>query len=191
MAKGYLDGYRRAGIDVSFADCERQAAADCELVDGARASGDMSRPGPSRGPRPKRPDPIAEAQAETGMRILKPGEHGHTLVSRALDRNPMAVSERWGFAVGRMKRILQGGVEKRSDIVAAVNGGGVLAKLAAEYTEAFGNYMFRHQPPPTSGKDHNPFRGKSETDSARILMRLVEDICDKSTGVLGPWMVPK
>lgn len=191
MAKGYMDGYARAGIKVSFAEAERQAAADCELVDAARRSGDMTRPGPTKGPKPKRRDPIAEATHETGHRILAPGEHGQAIKSRALHGNPQAISERWGLAVGRLQRILREGVEKRSDIVTAVNGGGVLAKLAAEYAEVFGSYMFRHARAPISGKDHNPFRGMSDRDAARLFMRKVEDICDKSAKTLGPWMVPK
>lgn len=191
MIAGYMSGYQRAGIEVTRDQVERQVIADCELVDSARSSGDMNRPGPSKGPKPKRPDPLAEAQQETGLRVIREGEAGRPIYSRAMHHNPMLVSERWGAAVARLARILQGGVEKRSTIVAAVTGGGKLAKLAAEYTELWGNYMFRHQPPPLSGKDHNPFRGLSDRDASQKFMRLVEDICDKSTGELGTWYTPK
>jgi len=49
--------------------------------------------------------------------------------------------------------------------------------------------MVRDRPAPTTGIDHNPFRGLSDKDAARMFMRRVYDICDRSTGVLGHWWV--
>jgi len=58
-------------------------------------------------------------------------------------------------------------------------------KLATEFWIAYLNYkMFRY-----SKKYMNPFYGKNDVDCARILQRLVEDICDRSTGKMGPWWV--
>ena len=48
------------------------------------------------------------------------------------------------------------------------------------------NYMMR-------GREsrQNPFNGLSEHDCRRALVRFTEDICDASSGRMGPWWVPR
>lgn len=104
-----------------------------------------------------------------------------------LHANPYKVSPRWPYAVMRIKRILEGAA-KVSSIEGAVRGA-EHAKLAQEYVEAWTYYMTRSKPPPLKGADHNPFRFMSDVDAAKKFMRLVEDICDRSTGRLGAWYV--
>ncbi len=183
MIQGYSQGYSRAGIAMSQADIERQVVADCQIVDAARAAGDLSsKPGPRRA---GRPDRVSSAERETGT-TLKVDERGRVVRSRMMHGNPLATSERWGFAAGRIKRILEGVRTDTSSLVTAVEDA-ELGALATEYADTWGHFMTRLQAPPLSGNDRNPFRGLSDRDAARKFQRLVEDICDRSTGKLGSW----
>lgn len=187
MAKGYLDSYRRAGLDVTPEQMTKLAAADCELVDAADRAGEL-RGGPRSDAPPEqpraRPNVIAQAEQETGARLGAKSDPART---RAMNGNPQKVSERWGAAVARIKRIL-GGVGKSSSLVVAVKDA-ELGALAKEYAEHFAQYQMRGTKPPAQGKDRNPYRHMSERDASRKFMRAVEDICDRSTGKLGSWYV--
>jgi len=104
---------------------------------------------------------------------------------RALHDNPRAISSRWPSAVARIYRILQG-VAQSSDFERAVNGA-EYPDLAKQYAETWIFYMTRTKPGPPNKVDHNPFRNLTDTDAMRKFIRLVEDICDRSTGKLGAW----
>lgn len=190
MIEGYKRGYEGHGIRMSTQQIEQQVAADCQLVDAARASGDLSGPGsaPSK-PRqegPMRPDLLADAQLETSTTLQR--EAGKPLRFKSLHKNPQKMSERWGAACARVARILQG-VQKSSSLVVAIEGA-ELSALATEYMNVYYDFMFgRHRPPPATGPDPSQFRDLSDKDASRKFMRLVEDICDKSTGKLGSWYV--
>lgn len=88
-------------------------------------------------------------------------------------------------AAARIYRLLEG-VAKSASLERAV-AGAEYRRLAQEYVELWIYYQTRDKPPPVKGKDHNPFRWMSDGDSERMFMRRVEDICDRSTGVLGSW----
>lgn len=103
----------------------------------------------------------------------------------ALYAQPQKISERWGFAVARINRILEGAA-RANNLKAAVNGA-EYPKLATEFGELWSYYMTRSKPPPPRGVDHNPFRTLNDRDASRKFIRMVEDICDRSTGVLGSW----
>lgn len=187
MIAGYTKSYARAGIAMSLRDIERQVVEDCNLVDNARSAGDLhtgGKPTKKRAPKP-RPDVIGNAQRETGT-TLHVDERGTVVRSRVLHQRPQMTSERWGFAAGRIKRILEGVRKDTSSLVVAVEDA-ELGALATEYADVWGHFMTRMQLPPLSGNDRNPFRGMSDRDAARKFQRLVEDICDKSTGKLGSW----
>jgi hypothetical protein len=191
MIKSYADGYARAGKHVPTRDIERLVIADCEMVDNAKAAGDIAdetkpkqkKPAPHR-----RPDPLKDALTETGTR-LNVGDIGankNVVRTKVMHANPMATSERWGYAAGRIQRILEGVRKDTSSLVVAVEDA-ELGILATEYANLWGDFMTRYQAPPLSGNDRNPFRGMSDRDAARKFQRLTEDICDRSTGRLGPW----
>lgn len=102
--------------------------------------------------------------------------------------NPMRISKRWPYAVMRIKRILEG-AHRTSNIEHAVKESEYSA-LAKEYMETWMFYMTRNRPaPPRGRRDHNPYRNLSDTDAARMFVRRVEDVCDKSCRQLGGWWV--
>lgn len=189
MIRSYTAGYRRAGIDMSPRAIEQQVVSDCEIVDAARARGEISngpKPGAPREPAKPRVDHVAQAAAANGMRVNPAA--GAIVRSRVLHGDPTKVSERWGYAAGRIKRILEGIRRDTSSLVVAVEHA-ELGKLATEFADLWSHFKTFTGPAPRSGPDRNPFRGLSTRDAARKFQRLVEDICDRSTGIpgLGPW----
>ncbi len=88
-------------------------------------------------------------------------------------------------AVARIYRILQGAA-KSSSFEQAI-AGAEYPRLAREYAETWLYYQTRSQPAPLGRVDHNPYRNLSDFDADRKFRRAVEDICDRSTGVLGAW----
>lgn len=99
--------------------------------------------------------------------------------------DPRIISPRWSYAVMRIKRILEGAA--RAPSVEDAVKGAEHAALAQQYMETWAFYMFRSKPAPLVGTDHNPFRHMSDGDAIRRFVRMVEDICDRSTGRLGSW----
>lgn len=130
-------------------------------------------------------DPVASAAAATGVRLSVTPEGARRRPAGILDRGALLVGERWSHACARIFRILEGaGHGGASTTVAAVRDA-EMPKLAAEYLLEFKLYNFlRH-------RDHesNKYRGLTEPEAARKFMRIVEDICDRSTGRLGGWWV--
>lgn len=187
MIRGYTQSYARAKIRASAADIEKQVIADCQLVDAARAAGDLSATPKKKAKPKKRSNPLIEAQHTTNTR-LSVNERKQVVRSRVLHGNPLAISERWGAAAARISRILEGVRRDTSSLVVAVEDAEI-GVLATEYADLWGHFMTRYQAPPLSGNDRNPFRGLSDRDAARKFQRLVEDICDRSTGRLGSWYV--
>jgi hypothetical protein len=105
----------------------------------------------------------------------------------ALYATPQRISERWGYAVARINRILEGAA-RANNIKAAANGA-EYPELATRFAELWSYYLTRTKSPPSKGSDHNPFRRLSDRDASRKFIRMTEDICDASTGKLGAWYV--
>jgi hypothetical protein len=180
LVASYLDSYRRAGIKRTVEEVTNEVIADCELVDAADRAGEL-RGGGTKDPTParERPDPIQEAAQQNGVRLLAKGETSPTIWRPGfLFRNPQQVSERWGYAVGRIARIIEGGTKD-----------GALAALSRAYKTLFACFQLRNVPAANRGFRVNQFDGLTDRDAARAFMRGVEDICDKSTGLLGSWYV--
>jgi hypothetical protein len=177
--RDYARNARRMGLEPNVAELERLAIADLTMVDAAKRE---ARPGKKRAPRPRDRSALAKAQEDTGARVVAPS------AARArpdvLYAEAQAVGERWGFAVGRLKRILEGST--RATTLEAGLGDATIPKLAREYFVLWGWFLVRHQK-----HDKNPFLGLSDRDAARKFIRGVEDICDKSSAQMGPWWVPK
>lgn len=192
MVRSYLQSYERAGIEMTQEQVEQQVVADCELVDAARAAGELSgAPKADATPEPQneKPDLVAIAAAENKLEL---GPRGQKMRPRSLYWNPQKVTERWGYAVGRIKRILEGTRKDTSSLIVAVEDAELRA-LATEYAELWSNYMTRAGKVPAGERDPNPFRNDgvpmNDRDASRKFMRMVEDICDRSTGKLGSWYV--
>lgn len=137
-----------------------------------------------------RPDPLAQAAQKARVRLTKSEQERRQQAQAyrpgALYADPSLVSERWSCAVGRFLRIFQG-IAKSSDVTKAVSGA-EYPELTREAVELWFHYFTdRHRPAPLTGVDRNPFRGMSDKDATRKFMRLVEDVCDRSTGKMGSW----
>jgi hypothetical protein len=184
MVASYRASYQRAGSNATEREIEQLVVADCELVDRARAAGHLTSGGKrDRAPGPVRPDLLAKAQHDTGTRIT---DKVTPVRIRALHSDPMQVSERWGSAVHRIGQVLER-TARASSLGAAV-AGAELPVLAKRYADTWSYFITADRPAP-AGVDHNPFRSLAPKDRARAFMRAVEDICDASTGALGPWWV--
>lgn len=182
LVQSYLESYRQSGIKMTEQQVERQVIADCELVDAATRAGDIGggqskQPANENRPR-KRSNAIAEAQQKTGVRLL----NGNVELWRPsfMFKKPLETGKRWGFACGRIARILHDGKDGRKYV-------GNCGPYAYEYETLWACFQSRNLPAAARGFEKNPFDGLTDKDAARAFMRGVEDICDRSTGVLGSW----
>lgn len=187
LARSYEASYRRLGVDVAPDAMRELAIHDLEVVDAGRRLGEIDAPDvrPDDGPREK-PQEIVEAEAETGMRLFEKGE-GAPVKFAESDATMMFSGERWALAGGRVSRILEG-AGGSSDVREAVKNA-AYPKLALEYVDVWFAFMSRNRFPIADRK--NPFDGLSDADACRMLVRRVEDVCDKSSVHMGPWRVPK
>lgn len=162
------DAYKRDTAEGMAPTPEARAAAKAQAreaaAEQARSLGAEITRGPTR---------------ELGPQVDLPPEYG--------------LSERWMLAKGRMARIMSGaGMPKRHpdgsfDFV-SMTATCEIPHLAYRYLAAWFNFDLRHMPQTAR---HNPFYGMSPRDASMRLAREVEDICDASSGRLGPWFVPK
>lgn len=132
-------------------------------------------------------DVIGAAEQATGSRLVDSSTSGKVVKSRVLDAPISTLTPKQQAAINRMAYILStaGG---SSDIRKAT-GNAEMPKLALEIAEDWSFFTTREAPPPVNSVDHNPYRGMSTKDAVRRYMRVIEDICDRSTGALGPWWV--
>jgi hypothetical protein len=185
LERSYAASY---GVEASDPRIAKLVLADLELVDAVDAAGELRSASPPAydAERPK-PAELADAERETGTRLLDDETRGEPLLSLELDANPTLTSEKWGKAAGRVRRILEG-IAGSSDFRVACRNA-AMPDLALEYTETYWYFMTRHQLAIVGRNDHNPFRGLSEKDAVKMLVAKVYAICDKSTGKLGWWYV--
>lgn len=192
--RDYRRDAERLGLVVDLAAIERQALADCEVYDA------VTRDATPRAPAP--PDPVKEAEkageldrlaAEAGTSILRePVAKQRPTIFNTVPK-PLS---RLSMALGRIAVICRGSApgKTRREALATCE----CPDLAWEFMRLYAFYMTRGYPP-QPGVEANPFYGVSEkydarwgmSDLERRYLRRLEDICDKSTGRLGPWRVPK
>lgn len=195
MVRIRMRNYARAGVKVTQADVEREVIADCQLVDNARASGDMSgkakQTAPDLGAR-ERVD-VERIAADKGLRLDVSDEAPRYERFRIMHANPTTISDKWASAMGRVKRILETvaknerGMATTSSLTDAVEGA-ELSQLAIECANLWSDAKRRvrkGEKPPIGSR--NPFDGLSDRDFQRKLETMVYAICDRSTGKLGHW----
>lgn len=105
----------------------------------------------------------------------------------------IGLSDRWMHAKGRLSAILRGAGPPRRFPSGAFDFRSMTSTcecpdLAYRFLAAWFDFDLRHVPETAR---HNPFYGMAHRDASLKLVRVVEDLCDKSTGRLGPWWVPK
>ncbi len=197
MVKDYAANFTRlSGEAPDIRDIERIAISDLMLTDAAARDAK-----PAKQPAAPEPEEVAERQAKKREKLQGYLAELNTSLAKPrrrrrrspLEINPQKVSPRFAAAMARMVRIL----EPRDNQAKAVRRGAqaLLAtcsypKLAEEYWVQHCSYQYRHLPGFTWDSlkvRHNPYFGLSDSDAARRFQRAVEDIADKSTGVLGSW----
>lgn len=109
-----------------------------------------------------------------------------------LDLPPHLVSPRWPYALGRLARILEGATPTFT-ADGAIDWRATTAtcghpRLAYAYMDLRMYFDFRLVP---QTQRHNPFWGMSARDAGLKFQAEVENICDRSTGTMHQWWVPK
>jgi len=173
--KGFAE---RAGVETSARSIERLVLTDLDIVEALKRGADPTR-ATSKGTT-KRPPPAPPELP--GDMVLRRGGRGAPKFERLplLHSNPMRIGVKWSSAVARIGRIREGmqpapSVEESLKTARCPD-------LALEWFKLYAAYRMRHRQ-----SRFNPFRGMSEKDAARALMRGAFDICDRSTGRLGAW----
>ena len=185
--RDYKRAAERAGLPVDMGAIERVAAEDCATYDAVMRNATPTAPA--------KPDPEKEAAhaAELDRQAAAVGgtiDHGDIVYEKrtiaALHNRPLPDS-RLAHASGRVLRILQGATPSKDFRIACSTC--ECPDLAYELLRLIAQIVTRLQPQ-RPRDEPNPFHGLSEIDASRLYQRRVEDICDRSTGKLGPWWVP-
>lgn len=181
------------GLPSSGADLERLAVHDLRVHDAVKRDDPAPLPAAveSAEERAARQKAFAAEQAATTGAVITHAPRGPQLVP-VLDLPPHLVSSRWPFALGRLKRILEGAspafaADGSIDWRATCSTCGD-PKRAYEYMDLKSWFDFRLTP---QTRRHNPFFGMSSRDAGLKFQAEVENLCDRSSGRLGPWWVPK
>lgn len=178
LVASYMDSYKRAGVAMTPDEVRAQVVADCELVDAAERNGELNKPS-QRKPREPRENRLDKAEQETGVRTVDT-QKVDVWRPKFMHQSPVKMSERWGYACGRIARIKSDGMEGRDYV-------GKLGPLAYAYDTLYACFLTRNLPAASRGFQRNPFDGMTDRDAARRFIAETERICDQSTGVLGSW----
>ena len=192
--RDYARNMGAPGMPSTIEEIERLAVADLVLSDA------VTRDAPAHIPptaaqvaeaKVARRQTLAEEQRAKGVELTNeaPRELGPQF-----DLPPeFGTSDRWGHAKGRLAAIVAGaGAPKRFASGAfdfrSMTSTCACPDLAYRFLAAWCDFDLRYV---AQTAKHNPFFGMSSRDASLKLARVVEDLCDASTGRLGQWWVPK
>lgn len=171
----------RAGQSVDANELEKLAVADLQLADAYDAG---------RAPaKPSKADPdIGKAQRQTLAQ--EAANHGAEIVTGKTIKRELAAlhakprpGSRWSFAMGRLARILaRPNLPSRKPWEDCE-----MPALAKRVYEIKTFVALRGMA--KVGDQENPLFGLSDHDFQRKFRRMIEDICDASTGKMGHWYV--
>lgn len=194
--RDYKRNLERIGAPMSAADLEAVAVADLHLSD-AVTRDDGPRHVPTAAERE-----AAKAKRDAALDAKLASDNLKLTRDQPRDLGPQVdlppeygLSERWRAAKFRLAQILRGA----SPPVRTPAGGFdframtttcEVPALAYRFLALWCDFDLRGMPETAK---HNPFYGLSHRDASLKLARLVEDICDASTGVpgLGAWRTEK
>lgn len=173
MVEDYLEIARRRGVDASSADAERVALGDLESYEALQRD---AKPRQAKAPVVDREHPAEKMAEELGWKMFKrpiAQRPKAPSVTAFLSKRPG--SPKQAAAIARLGMILKPASwfrpSKEFDYA--------LPRLASSFVQSMRELE--------AGRGE--FAGKSAKDCERIMWRRVEDLCDKSTGRLGPWWV--
>lgn len=183
MVRHRVESARRAGVDASPDQVERGVLRDLELVEGLKRGQDTTRHRHRhRSPRSggRRAQQTLDKRPDEGLKLVTPS--GNFERPPLLHAPALAIGLKWSAAVARIGRIVEGTAPAPTPEQAVATA--ACPDLALEWWKTYADYRLRHRL-----SRHNLFLGLSERDAARKLVRIVMDLCDRSTGRLGPWWV--
>lgn len=183
---------RSMGLPADRAFVERQALTYLTVGDAVRRNAPVPPPPPTREERAaaerERAARLDARASDSKARVMRGGEQVVSTRNKVMHAATLP-TDRWSFAKARIARICEG-VINHPDIIKAT-AGCTMPKLAREVFRIQGFILSRHTRPDQlpQGSEANPFFGLSEKDYAAKFQRMIENICDKSTGRLGSWYV--
>lgn len=195
--RDYRKAAERAGVPVDMREIEAQAIADCHVHDGVTRDAKPRRqqtPEELAEVRRLRRESVEREQAQVGAVAVRPKDIRRRVV-RQMHAKPESDS-RWEAALVRIARLLRGvkaPIGRMSNIDAArryMFEDCEIPHLADEIDRVRALMVVRDRMP-RPGDEPNPFFGMNKDDAGDLLQRMLEDICDRSTGKCGPWLVPK
>ena len=193
MVEDFMVMNRSMGLPDDRPTVERQALTYLHVHDAVQREAPAPPPPPTREERAAaerdRAKRLDERAAERHQAHIMRGHERVVSTKNAVMHAKTLPTDRWSYAKARIARICEG-VINHPDIVKAT-AGCTMPKLAREVFRIQGFVLTRHTPPNQMppGSERNPFFGMSEADYAAKFRRLIEDICDRSTGRLGSWYV--
>lgn len=182
--RDYVEAAAKAGLKIDRAALERQAVADCEMADAFKRAHPIA---------PKKKVDANEHRAKVERDLHAMGAQtvdlSKTRKQRVDGMHTRPENERARFRNGRVAQICRGATSHPDRAVAystceIPHLAYALWRVKADFAASF---FWKPRP----GDEPNDFFGLSLDDKGRLLIRKVEDICDLSTGRLGPWAVPK
>ncbi len=194
---------QRAGVSLDRPTAERLIASDLALSDAVARE---TPPAWSVSPDPERDAAqIAERERRLAAELMQHGAapvpdeaEGYSVRRSRLIHAASLPDSTWSLAKGRIARILSDRTEHPDIRVACSTcvAPGLALEIVALQAFVMASLEGRHTGkwrPERPGDQPNPFHGLKPDDFGRKFMRLIEDICDRSTGIpgLGPWRIPK
>jgi hypothetical protein len=177
---GHYQAYARSrGSNPTTSDLESLAVADLVLTDRVQSethprSRVIATPDPVR----EGPSPAAQIAADRGFRFEKRGLPLVDAAPRAPKKPLQAiVGERYTALIKRMRQMCQSAPSLKARSLAD-----------REYLyPAFAKGVIQEHTDYTFGR--RKYRGLNHKDRQKAFWRSIEDLADRSTGVLGPWWV--
>jgi hypothetical protein len=175
LIEDYANAARVRGVSPAMADVEAVVMGDLMNYEAVQRNARPVAPKTKPAPSPKVGEVAKQAAGELGWQVAKrplaPAKRKR--FGGFLDRRPRNPKE--AAAILRLGQILQ----PKSWFRPSKSFDYQLPHLAQKFTETM------H----ALDRGLGEFEGKSEFDCERIVWRVVEDLCDKSTSTLGGWWV--
>ena len=179
--RDYRRSYERAGIRMDGVDFDRLAVADLELADNFEHEAK---------PRARKADPDAAAKRVTLEQEAE--KAGAEIVTGQMVSRPIASlhakstpGSKWSYAMGRLARILaRPPTPSRTPWEDCE-----IPRLAKRVYELRVFVTLRHMA--KCGGQTNPLHGLNNRDFERKFRAMTMQICDESSGRMGPWWIPR
>lgn len=183
LVESYRENSRRMGLDVPQSDLDTIATSDLSLMDMAKR---FSRSATSKRAAPvQRENRAAKFARDRGLSFIKTEAQNikERPVDAVLGMTPQAGSLKFNAIMKRIFRIMHMHVAPKGGALKAMDGTDH-PELAKDAFREFLNYKFCK-----TQTYKNPYLDVPAQDAARMFLRRLEDICDRSTGAFGPWWV--